>query len=159
MVKLEQPTIEELRYEIEEEPEEETDLTVDEEMEEGSIEDQIDNLNLYLRFNANQSPTIAKQTAAGSGATATILGNDTKGQITLTTGSDTYATGAQAIVTFARNYDTAPIVVLAAADADAAVAWDAHDVYVTSTTTTFSINFGVAEAAGVEMIFNYHCLE
>ena len=128
--------------------------------EEDDIFEQIDNLNLYLRFNATQFPTIAAVIAgAGTGATATISGSDTKGQITLTTGSGAWAIGVQATVTFARNYISAPIVVLTAADADAAVAWDAHDVYVTSTTTTFSINFGVAEAAGVEMVFNYICLE
>ena len=152
-------TIEELKLEIEKEPEEKEEyiIPITEELDESA--ELLENMALYLRYNANQFPTITVQSAAGTGATVTISGNDTKGQITLTTGSDTYGTGAQAIVTFARNYNTAPIVILAAADADAAAAWDAHDVYVTSTTTTFSINFGVAEAAGVEMLFNFHCLE
>ena len=152
---LEQPTIEELKFELEEiEGEEDFGLS-----EEETVEEKVENLNLYLRFNSNQSPTVAVQSAAGTGATATISGNDTKGTITLTTGSAAYSSGAQAIVTFVRNYGTAPVVVLTAADADAAVAWDAHDVFVTSTTTTFSLTFGTAEAAGVEMLFNYHCLE
>lgn len=152
---LEEQTIEELKFDIETE-EEGDDLFPSEEE---TTEDMVDNLNLYLRFNANQSPTVAIQSAAGTSASASITGNDTKGQITLTTGSGAWSTGAQAIVTFARNYDTAPIVVLTAADADAATAFRVHDVYATSTTTTFSLNFGVVEAAGVEMLFNYHCLE
>lgn len=156
MVKLEeQPNIEELKFEIETQEEEE-DLFLPEEE---TTEDMVDNLNLYLRFNANQFPTATVNANAGTGASALITGNDTKGQITLTTGSGAWAIGAQAIVTFARNYDTAPIVVLTAADADAATAFRVHDVYVTSTTTTFSLNFGVVEAAGVEMVFNFHCLE
>jgi hypothetical protein len=158
MKELEEKSIEELKYELEtQSPEEDISATTDELDETGEL---LDNLSTYLRYGSTISPTVAAVIAgAGTGATATISGNDTKGQITLTTGSGSYGTGAQATVTFARNYNSAPIVILTAADADAAVAWDAHDVYVTSTTTTFSINFGVAEAAGVEMVFNYHCLE
>lgn len=152
---LEEKSIEELKFEIETE-EEEDDLFP---LEEETTEEQLENLNLYLRFNANQSPTVTINSNAGTGASASISGNDTKGTITLTTGSGAWAIGEQVLITFAKNYDTAPIVVLTAADADAATAFRVHDVYATSTTTTFSLNFGVVEAAGVEMVFNFHNLE
>jgi hypothetical protein len=93
------------------------------------------------------APTVAAQAAAGTSPTATVSGRDTAGTITLTSGTGTPATGNQVILTFNQAFATAPVVVLAPGSAALAAL---HPYVAASTTTTFTVGFGVAVRASAQ---------
>lgn len=160
-----EPTIEYLNYELETEPVDETnlldsttDISVDET---NTLNDQIDNLNLYLRFNSNQIPTVVAGAGAGTtpGTPTLTNTNDTKGQISITTGTSTPA-GVVVTLTFARNYQTAPIVILTPANAATANIMVSSKITAASTITTFTINSTTtALADATAYSWFYICLE
>jgi len=92
------------------------------------------------------APTIAAQTALGSTGTATIAGTDVAGTITLTPGGTGITTGAQAIITFANAYTSAPKVVkIDPANANAQALTSSTQCAViaaNNTTTTWQVNSG-----------------
>ncbi|HEX4774984.1 MAG TPA: hypothetical protein VH234_05715 [Candidatus Saccharimonadales bacterium] len=104
--------------------------------------------------NTSGSTTAAVQSAAGTGGSPTcgVSGNDSAGQITLTTGTSAWGTGAQCIISFSSNYGSAPHPVLTAASSV-----DASTVkpYVTSGTSTFTVNFITADTAQHTFTWNY----
>lgn len=158
MTELKEPTVEELKMEIETQSDEE-DLELTEET--GSTEDLLEGVSNYLRFNSNQIPQIAVGAGAGTtpGTPTLTNANDTKGQISITTGTSTPA-GIIITLTFARNYQTAPIVILTPANAATAAIMVTSKIAVTSTTTTFTIN-STTTALGDSTAYSwyYHCLE
>jgi hypothetical protein len=99
------------------------------------------------------TPTAA---AAGANVTSAALANETDvaGTIDITT-SGSPASGAQATVTFDAAYATAPIVVLTPANAAAA----GEQVYVTRTTSGFTVNFVGTPTASTSHEFYYQVIE
>lgn len=94
------------------------------------------------------APTIAVGAGGGTGATASIVGTDVGGEITLNTGT-TPSTGATAVtVTFHRAFGSAPFVSLSPANANAALLSGVTAVYITATTTTFVITTGSTGLTG-----------
>jgi hypothetical protein len=121
--------------------------------------DQIFELFGHLNSNA-ASPTVAADANAGTGATATVArATDIAGEATLNTGTVGIAAGAQVTVTFAQAYVTVPIVTLQPVNANAATAEATLGVYVTATTTDFTINFNVAGVVLTTYVWNYHAIE
>jgi hypothetical protein len=102
-------------------------------------------------------------TVVGTGTTPAAVisianATDVAGKITLTTASAGWsAAGVALTVTFNKTYAVAPIVMLTAANINAGA--DARKVYVNSTTTGFTISFGVIETALTTYIWNYHVIE
>ena len=107
------------------------------------------------------APTVAASSNAGTGATASLSNaTDTAGNITLTSGTVSFASGTQLTVTFNKAYAVAPIVVMTPTGANAGGLYAANQPYVTSTTTGFTISFGVALAAiSTAYTWSYHVIE
>lgn len=103
---------------------------------------------------ANQSgtTTAAIQPAAGSGASCSLIGNDTAGTLSLTTGTSAWATGSQCMVTFAVVYAAAPNTVISPVGATNA---GAVLPTVTTTTTGFTVNFITADTAQHSYSWHY----
>lgn len=105
------------------------------------------------------APTAAPGANAGTSPPAPVLTNcsDADGKITFGTGSGTPAIGAQVVVTFNKPYATAPNVICQPInDATSALRWN-----VTSTTTTFTYNVGVAPGVSQSNTvygFSYHVM-
>ncbi len=90
------------------------------------------------------APTAVAQAAAGTSASVAVAGKDTAGELTLTSGSASLATGNQVVVTFNQPYAVAPVVVVSPGGPNAS----AQAPYVAAATTTgFTVGFGVAPAA------------
>lgn len=117
-------------------------------------------LSVVGHYGSSQAtaPTVAAQTGAGTGASAALTrATDTAGVVTITAGTLGLNTGPQAIVTFNKAYSVAPLVVLTAVNAATGLA--AVGVYVTSSTTTMTINFAAAGVASTVYSYNYHIIE
>lgn len=97
------------------------------------------------------APTITAGTNAGSGATATVTGNDTLGTITVTAGSGA-AAGELAKIVFNKTYGAAPKVLLTPSNAAAATLQFYRGA---SSTTSASVNAGVAPTDGGVYEFDY----
>lgn len=112
-------------------------------------------VNSHLRSTQTTAPTIAADAGAGTGASASVANaTDVAGQITLTTGTLGISTGSYATVTFNKVYAVAPIVVLTPAGSTLSTS-----VYVTATTTGFSVSFAVAGGISTTYLMNYHIIE
>jgi hypothetical protein len=113
--------------------------------------------NGHVTSQQTTAPTSALQTGAGSTASRTLTRcTDTAGNISITVAGTGIASGAQLIVTFNTSYATAPVVVLTPTNANAALVVGA---YVTSSTTTFTINFAAAGTTATAYTFTYHVIE
>lgn len=109
----------------------------------------------HIRSNQTTSPTVAVTGNAGTGGSASIANaTDTAGAVTIVTGTLGLSTGSYANITFNNAYTTAPIVILTPANGTISTS-----VYVTSSTTGFSINFAVAGGISSTYILNYMCIE
>ncbi len=106
------------------------------------------------------SPTAAVQSGAGTGATCAVDGgfgvSSMSGQLTLTTGSGAWASGAQCVLTFASTLSG--WVTLTPANAAAAAAMNSRQVFVDRGTSAFSIHFGAADSASTTYKFNWHAI-
>jgi hypothetical protein len=112
--------------------------------------------NGHLTSQQTTAPTSALQTGAGTTASRTLTRcTDVAGNISITTNGSGIAAGAQLIVTFNKAYATAPVVTLTPNNANAT----GVAAYVTSATTTFTINFNTAGGAGNAHAFYYHVIE
>jgi hypothetical protein len=102
--------------------------------------------------------TAAVQTAAGTSASCTLDGasSNMAGQLTLTTGTGSWSSGAQCIVTFASTLDG--WVTLTPANAVAAAAMNSKQVYADKASNQFRVAFGVADTAPVTYRFNWHAV-
>lgn len=100
---------------------------------------------------AGTAPTIAAGAAACTTPTVSVSGNDTAGQITITTGTGCGATGLLATVTFHGAYGAAPHVQLTPRSAQAAGLL----VYQTATTTQFTLNCSTAPSDTTTYVFDY----
>lgn len=109
----------------------------------------------HLKSTQASVPTIVADAGAGTGATASLArATDVAGEITINTGTLGVSTGSYATITFNKAYSVAPIVLLTPASGTLSTS-----VYVTSTTTTFSVNFAVAGGISSTYVLNYHIIE
>lgn len=106
---------------------------------------------------AGNAPTIAAGTGAGTSPTVSIVGTDTAGRITITTGTTPTANATIATITFAGGaYGTAPYVSLTPSNQPAAALSGANMPFPTSSTTTFVLTAGTtALTAATTYTFNY----
>jgi hypothetical protein len=96
------------------------------------------------------APTVVANAGAGTGATASIVGSDARGVITLNAVATAGAAGAWATVTFHTAYATAPVVVLM----NATSAVTAALIYVQSTVNGFSI-LSTSSPSTTTVVYNY----
>jgi hypothetical protein len=106
----------------------------------------------FLTGNTSGSTTATVGANAGTSATCTVSGNDTGGQITLTTGSAAWANGLQCTINFSASYGAAPHpVITPASNVDVS----AVKPYVGSGTASFTVNFINADTASNVYTLNY----
>lgn len=116
--------------------------------------------NGHITTQRTTAPTVAANANAGTSASASLSNaTDVAGKLSLTTGSAAFASGIQCTVTFNKAYAVAPIVVITPTNANAASTAVIQQIFITTTTTTFSINFGVADLASVARTWMYHVIE
>jgi len=100
------------------------------------------------------TPTATVNTTdAGTGATCTISGDDTAGQVTIATGTGTLLSGTECAITYATSFANTPVVILSSANGNAS----GRNIYSATsgdTTTGFDISFGQAPFSGTYII-NY----
>lgn len=95
-------------------------------------------------------PTIRASTAAGGGS-AVIIGNDTAGTITITTGNTNPNPGELAIITFRAGFSGTPKVQLTPINGAAS----ALNYYATRSSGFFTLATSSAPAVGVTYVFDY----
>lgn len=116
--------------------------------------------NSHIKITQTTPPTVGVAAGAGTGASASLSNaTDACGLITLNTGTLTLALGIQATVTFNQAYNVAPIIVLTPNNSTAALLRVVNGIFVTSTTTTFSIRFALADVGANTFQWYYHCFE
>lgn len=104
------------------------------------------------------STTATVNANAGTSATCSITsGKDGAGSVSLTTGSGSWASGVQCRINFSAAMSAAPKCVLMATNAQASAAF--QNMYLTKTTTDFSINFTNADNAAGTYTWDYACFE
>lgn len=114
----------------------------------------------HLQSGQTTKPTIIASASMGTGATASLNdATDIAGIISLDFGSGAWSSGVQATITFNKIYANAPIVIITAASLGSALGFESQRPFVTSTTTGFTINFGLPSTSGNLMIFNYQVIE
>lgn len=109
---------------------------------------------------ASEVPTFAGVTGGlGTGSTsgsATGVGSDLGGTVSITNGSASWATGAQATITyFDTTRATAPRVNLYPGNSATALLWSTLLPYATSTAMVASINFAVADSGTHSFVIHY----
>jgi hypothetical protein len=102
------------------------------------------------------TPVAAAAVNAGTSASCSVTGNDTGGQITITTGSGSWSAGTQCSLTFASAYASQPHPVISPATAAGATTnVSAVNPYVDSTTTNLDIDFNSPDTGSHTYVFNY----
>jgi len=105
---------------------------------------------------AGNAPTIVSTPNAGQNAACSVSGNDTAGQITITTGTTNLQSGVQCSVTFAKAYAnmTHPVI---STTGGAGVTTDTSGIkpYLDSSSTGFDILFNSPDSGSHTYIFNY----
>lgn len=101
------------------------------------------------------TPSISAGAGAGTGATVSVTGTDLAGEITITTGTATPDGGVVCTVTFSSAMSAAPFPQITPADVDAAGLGGLW--FVTSNTTTLTINGLGVWPEGTQIKFNYFC--
>lgn len=125
----------------------------------GSTAGSTGSLKLGQILGGSGTPAIAGGTGAGTSPTVNVVGSNSAGQVTVTTGTTPTASGPVITITFANSfaYPAAPYPILEPGNAAAAALTGTSAVFVTSTTTTFVINAGTAAlAAATQYIWYYN---
>lgn len=118
----------------------------------------LDVLDGHYRSSQTTAPTTTVSANAGTGATGSVSNaTDVAGRVQLVSGALSLLSGAQITVNFNIAFNTAPIVVLSPANLAAGANVAAY--YVTSSTSGFTINFGIAGGAALTYQWNYHVIE
>ncbi len=104
------------------------------------------------------NPAVAANSGAGAGSSCSVDGGsgDMAGQVTLTTGTSGWGSGAQCTVTLTSGFSG--WVSLTPANATAAAGIDARQIYVTRSSNQFSVAFGVADISQKTYQFNWHAI-
>ncbi len=116
--------------------------------------------NGHIRSEITTVPTTTTSLNAGTTASSSLAhSTDVAGLLTLTTGTGTWTAGTQTIVNFTTSYTVAPIVVITPEDATTASLMVTRQIYVQTTASGFTLNFGSAETASTSYNFYYHVIE
>ena len=111
----------------------------------------------YYRIAADVTPSVSAGSAAGTGASISVSGNDQGGSVTLTTGSSGLGTGTLFTLTYGAAYEITssgakPIV----APGNSASATEVTKYFVNGTgNTSFTVNAGTALTASTVYVFRY----
>lgn len=108
----------------------------------------------HFQVQQTTAPTITATTSYVIGSQSLSNATDMAGKINILP----TATAGSVTVTFSKPFTTAPIVVISPTSALGASQMASAQVYVTSTTTTFTVNFGAAPTA-VSRTYNYLIIE
>ena len=106
-------------------------------------------------------PTTTTSTNAGTGATSSVSSaTDVAGILNLISGTGNFTAGIQVTVNFNKVYSVAPIVSLTEANANASANKVSQQIFISSTTSGFSVQFGVAQTvASQPYIWHYNVIE
>ena len=114
----------------------------------------------HLQSGQTIKPVITAFGTIGTGGSASLVdATDVAGFISLDLGSGAWGIFDIARVTFNKAYVTAPVVVITPTNVAAAIAMINQRPFITSTTTTFTINFASAATSGDILTFSYHVIE
>jgi hypothetical protein len=102
--------------------------------------------------NTTGSTTATVSANAGTGSTCTVSGDDTAGQITVITGSASWASGVQCTINFSSSYASSPHPIMTSANATSR---SVVQPYIGSTTGTMTINFTAPDTTSNTYIWNY----
>jgi hypothetical protein len=102
------------------------------------------------------APTIAADTAACTTPTMSVVGNDTSGVITITTGTGCSVTGKMATVTFNSSFGAAPRVLMTPTNASST---DLKWYNGSATATAFTIDTATAPNDAATYTFNYWAVQ
>lgn len=109
------------------------------------------------------APTVTAGSAAGTGATVSVTGNDIAGTITITTGTIVGTGGTVVTLNFNTTYTTAPIVQIDEGNFNAKVLSGVNSVYVDdaskSTTNAYLAVASGALANSTTYVFTYHIIQ
>jgi hypothetical protein len=116
--------------------------------------------NGHLKSTQTTAPTAVVQAGAGTGGTCTVShATDMSGVVSVTAGTLTLASGAQCVVTFNKAYNVAPVCVMWPNNSATSLAIATLGEYVTSSTTTMTVNAGAAPVTTIAYSWNYQCVE
>lgn len=116
--------------------------------------------NGHIKVAQTTAPTAVVSANAGTGATCTVTNAvDSGGTINLTTTATSPATGVQCTVTFNKAYGVAPKCVITPSNNNAITQAVLSGIFLTTTTTTFVVNFANSDATGHAYNWMYHCME
>ena len=120
----------------------------------GADEIVIDTTTSHISFPNGTAPTVALTAAAGSGATASVSGNDTSGLITLHAGSSGTTSGQLLTITLHTPFSTGTprVVITPTTQGGAAMQLYANGV----STSTWTLGSNVAPSASTTYTFVYH---
>jgi len=124
-----------------------------------SVNSRLDLAEGHLKTTQATPPTANAESAAGTGASASVAGaTDVAGFVNLTTGSGAFGTGRVLSVTFNKSYTQFPIVVFTPNNPAAAA--NPLQISADATLTDFGIIANVAETApGTSYQWTYHIIE
>jgi hypothetical protein len=105
-------------------------------------------------ISAGDTPTIAAGLAAGEGAITEVLGNDTSGTITITTGINTLANNLVEVI-FSNPFNKQPKVILTAGDANTANL----NIYRSASSSKFTISLTQPPQENTSYSFDYLVIE
>jgi hypothetical protein len=111
-----------------------------------------------ISANSSGTTSIVVGAGAGTGATASISGNDTAGVITIVTGSAPTA-GTLGTITFGSTFGTAPTVVITPKDVPSGSIYPQYQV-ANASATTFNLNsFNALTATNKTYTFSYYVIK
>jgi hypothetical protein len=118
----------------------------------------------HIQIQQTTGPTVAALSGAGTGASAVLTtinpkSTDVCGRVTVTTGTGAITTGGYVTITFNKTYASNPLVIITPANANSGNAEALYGMYVTSTTTGFTINFASPTVTSTPFAFNYMVFE
>lgn len=110
--------------------------------------------NGHIATQGTQPTTTTPVTSSGGAVTLTTTSTDVAGKVTINFVTGPFTAGVYANIQFTKNYTVPPIVILTPANITAAT----QNIFVTSNTSTFQINYTGTISSGVH-IFNYYVIE
>jgi len=106
------------------------------------------------------TPSISVGSGAGGGATISVIGTDSAGQILLNTGTLPSVSSVVLILTFSNAYGASPTVIFSPANSVAALLSGTSMINVSRSSTDFSFNSGtLGLTASVQYVWNYIVIE
>ncbi len=114
----------------------------------------------HVKSAQTTAPTTTINGNAGSGSSSSVShATDVAGSLSLTTGTASWVAGVQTTINFNKAYNVAPIVSLTPSGVTAANSAVVRGVYVSSSTSSFTLNFATADVAQTTYTWNYNIME